>query len=99
MAKENAAAKIERIKEEKSGLDVLKDIYRCSIYNEPVDPEDIARYKWYGLYTQNRNLQDEDDETLYFMMRIKLFQGEINIEKMKIIDFLYCRLKAFTTFV
>jgi sulfite reductase (ferredoxin) len=85
MAKETAANRIQRIKEQKSGLDVLQDIYRYSIYNLPVDPEDIDRFKWYGLYTQNRNLQDEDDETLYFMLRVKLVQGEMNLAQMKAI--------------
>ena len=83
MAKETAANRIQRIKEQKSGLDVLKDIYRYAIHDEPVDPEDIDRFKWYGLYTQNRNLQDENDETLYFMLRVKLVQGEMNLEQIK----------------
>lgn len=85
MAKENAAKRIQRIKEEKSGLDVLQDIYRYAIHDEPVDPEDIDRFKWYGLYTQNRNLQDEDDTTLYFMLRVKLVQGEMNLKQMSML--------------
>ena len=85
MAKETAAHRIQRIKEQKSGLDVLKDIYHYAIHNEAVDPEDIDRFKWYGLYTQNRNLQDENDETLYFMLRVKLVQGEMNLEQMRVV--------------
>ena len=83
IAKEKAADRIQRIKEQKSGLDVLKDIYHYAIYDEPVEPEDIDRFKWYGLYTQNRNLQDADDETLYFMLRVKLVQGEMNLEQIR----------------
>ncbi|MFT7004474.1 MAG: sulfite reductase (ferredoxin) [Sulfurimonas sp.] len=83
MARETAAQRIQRIKEEKSGLDVLKDIHHYAISGEDVDPEDIDRFKWYGLYTQNRNLQAEDDETLYFMLRVKLAQASANIEQLK----------------
>lgn len=82
MAKENKAQRVERIKKEKDGLDVLNDIYVYAVMGEAVDPEDIDRFKWYGLYTQNRNLQDEEDETLYFMLRVKVEQGELNLDQL-----------------
>ena len=84
MAKETAAQRVERIKVEKSGLDVLRDIYHYAISGEEVEPEDIDRFKWYGLYTQNKNLQASDDETLYFMLRVKLVQGAMNLEQIRI---------------
>lgn len=83
MAKENAAQRVERIKKEKSGLDVLKDIYLYAVLGEEINPEDIDRFKWYGLYTQNRNLQAEDDNTLYFMLRVKLEHGAMNLEQIR----------------
>ncbi len=86
MAKENPAQRVERIKKQKSGLDVLKDIHHYAISGEPIDAEDIDRFKWYGLYTQNKAMQDADDETQYFMLRVKLLQGALNIEQMKIIS-------------
>ncbi|WP_373035847.1 nitrite/sulfite reductase [Sulfurimonas sp.] len=86
MAKETAAQRVERIKVEKNGLDVLRDIYHYSISGEEVHGEDIDRFKWYGLYTQNRNLQAADDETLYFMLRVKLVQGSINKAQLKILS-------------
>jgi len=84
MAKETAAQRIQRIKEEKSGLDVLADIKRYAA--DPsieLDPEDIDRFKWYGLYSQNKNLQPEGDENLYFMLRVKLEKGAMNIEQIR----------------
>lgn len=84
MAKENAALRVERIKKEKNGLDVLKDIYLYAVLGEEIDKEDIDRFKWYGLYTQNSNLQDEDDNTLYFMLRVKLENASLNIEQLRI---------------
>ncbi|MGB5867952.1 MAG: nitrite/sulfite reductase [Arcobacteraceae bacterium] len=84
MAKETAAERIQRIKEEKSGLDVLADIKRYAA--DPsieLDPEDIDRFKWYGLYSQNKNLQPEGDENLYFMLRVKLEKGAMNVEQMR----------------
>ncbi|XPV68678.1 MAG: nitrite/sulfite reductase [Halarcobacter sp.] len=86
MAKETNAQRVERIKIEKDGLDVLQDIYRYAITGEEVDPEDIDRFKWYGMYTQNRNLQDENDPTLYFMLRVKLEGGLLNLEQLKVIE-------------
>ncbi len=86
MAKENKAQRVERIKKEKDGLDVLQDIYLYAITGEAIHPEDIDRLKWYGLYTQNRNLQDEDDATLYFMLRVKLENGLLNLEQLKIVS-------------
>jgi len=83
MARETAAQQNERLKKEKNGLDVLKDIYLYAVLGEEISPEDIIRFKWYGLYTQNRNLQDEDDNTLYFMLRVKLEHGSMNLEQMR----------------
>ncbi|WP_419771060.1 MAG: nitrite/sulfite reductase [Candidatus Marinarcus sp.] len=83
MSKETAAQRVERIKKEKDGLDVLQDIYVYAVLGEAVNPEDIDRFKWYGLYTQNRNLQDENDNTLYFMLRVKLPNGELNLEQIE----------------
>ncbi len=82
--KESKAARVERIKKEKDGLDVLQDIYSYAITGEEVHPEDIDRFKWYGMYTQNRNLQDENDPTLYFMLRVKLEGGELNLAQLKV---------------
>ncbi|MGK0255438.1 MAG: sulfite reductase (ferredoxin) [Arcobacteraceae bacterium] len=84
MARETAAQRIQRIKEEKNGLDVLADIKRYAADSTiEIDPEDIDRFKWYGLYTQNKNLQPEGDENLYFMLRIKLEKGAMNLEQMR----------------
>ncbi|MCW8954840.1 MAG: nitrite/sulfite reductase [Sulfurimonas sp.] len=86
MTKETKAQRVERIKKDKSGLDVLENIYEYAIYNKEVDPEDIDRFKWYGLYSQNKNLQEEDDKTQYFMLRVKLVQGSINVQQMRILS-------------
>ncbi len=83
MKKESKAARVERIKREKDGLKVLDDIYRYAESGAEVDPEDIDRFKWYGLYTQNRSLQDDDDTTQYFMLRVKLEQGELTPKQLK----------------
>ncbi|MFA5234255.1 MAG: nitrite/sulfite reductase [Sulfurimonas sp.] len=80
MSKETKAQRVERIKREKDGLDVLEDIYRYAKSGREIDPEDIDRFKWYGLYTQNRNLQDENDNTLYFMLRVKLESGRLDLK-------------------
>ena len=83
MAKETAAQRVERIKQEKSGLDVLADIKRYASTEDEIDPEDIDRFKWYGLYTQNKNLNDIGDDSLYFMLRVKLEKGSMNLEQIR----------------
>jgi len=86
MAKETKAQRVERIKKEKDGLEVINDIYVYAVMGNEVDPEDIDRFKWYGLYSQNKNLQDENDNTLYFMLRVKLVHGELNLDQLSAIE-------------
>ncbi|WP_200763086.1 nitrite/sulfite reductase [Nitrosophilus alvini] len=81
--KESKAARVERIKRQKDGLDVLNDIYRYAKADIPVDPEDIDRLKWYGLYTQNKTLQPKYDQTQYFMLRVKIEKGVLNKDQIK----------------
>ncbi len=81
--KESKAQRVERIKRQKDGLDVLQNIYKYAKDGSEVDPEDIDRLKWYGLYTQNRNLQPEYDENLYFMLRVKVENGILNRKQVK----------------
>ncbi len=84
--KESKAQRVERIKKQKDGLEVLQDIYNYAVTGKELDPEDIDRLKWYGLYTQNRNLQDENDSTLYFMLRVKLEGGLLTLPQLKIVE-------------
>ena len=44
---------IEHIKARKDGLDVLADIYRyAELGFDAIDPDDLALFRWYGIYTQ-----------------------------------------------
>jgi len=81
MASETKAERVERIKVEKDGFDVLDDIIRYAQTGEEIHPEDLDRFKWYGLYTQNKNLQGDDEKT-YFMLRIKVEQGYLSSEQL-----------------
>ena len=38
------------------------------------------------MYTQNKNLQAEGDEALYFMLRIKLENGAMNLEQLRAVS-------------
>ena len=79
--KETKAQRVERIKKEKDGLDVLANILKYAKTGEDIDSEDIDRFKWYGLYTQNKNLQGDDTNT-YYMLRIKIEQGYLSTEQL-----------------
>jgi sulfite reductase (ferredoxin) len=80
ITKENRA---ERIKREKDGLDVWADIerYATTGFHE-IDPDDLDRFKWYGLYTQ-RPAEDG-----FFMLRIRIPNGVLSSEQLETIGWL-----------
>ncbi len=67
---------IEKIKKEKSGLDVLADIFFHAVFGEKISPENLERIKWYGVYAQ-------DEKQEYFKLRIPLSMGELNLIQLK----------------
>ena len=81
MTKETKAQRVERLKREKCGLDVLDDLARYAASGEAIDADTIDRMKYYGLYTQK--LHDENDATQYLMMRLKLVAGELNRDQLQ----------------
>ena len=47
-------SKIERIKAETDGLDVLPELLRAAAAGwETLDPDHVGLLKWYGLYAHN----------------------------------------------
>lgn len=67
----------ERQKREKDGLDVWADIVRYEKEGfAAVDPDDMDRFKWYGLYTQR------PAEEGFFMLRAKVPNGALNAEQL-----------------
>ena len=83
IVQENAPAKLnkmERIKKEKNPFEVWEDIERYAVTGfDSIEPDDFDRFKWYGLYTQ-RPQQDG-----YFMLRIKIPNGDLTSRQLKII--------------
>lgn len=78
--KENKA---ERIKREKDGLDVWADIERYAQTGfQTIDPDDLDRFKWYGIYTQR------PAEEGFFMMRIRIPNGVLSSEQLETIGWL-----------
>jgi ferredoxin-nitrite reductase len=64
-------SKIERIKAAKDGLDVLPELLRAAREGwETLEPDDVGRLKWYGLYPHNTN-------DGHFMLRTKVVQGAL----------------------
>jgi ferredoxin-nitrite reductase len=67
--------KIERIKQEKDGLDVYPELMRAANEGwETLDDDDVARLKWWGLYPHNT-------KDGHFMLRIKVVQGVLSGEQ------------------
>jgi ferredoxin-nitrite reductase len=61
--------KIEKVKQEKDGLDVYDELVRASRDGwESLAEDDVARLKWYGLYSHNT-------KDGHFMLRTKVVQG------------------------
>lgn len=70
---------IEAIKLEKDGLDVLPDIHWYARAGfAAITKDDMARFKWYGLYSQVPN-------DGHFMLRIKIPGGILRTEQLRVI--------------
>jgi ferredoxin-nitrite reductase len=70
-------SKIERIKAQTDGLDVLPELLRAAREGwETLDPDHVGLLKWYGLYAHNT--QDG-----HFMLRTKVIQGKLSIEQVE----------------
>ncbi|HVK03228.1 MAG TPA: hypothetical protein VM490_07115 [Armatimonadaceae bacterium] len=71
--------KVERIKQEKDGLDVWADVLRYAEDGyDSIQEEDFVRMRWYGIYQQRPNEG-------HFMMRLKLPGGIASNEQLRVI--------------
>ena len=72
------AEKIEALKKSKDGLDVWDDIHRYAKLGDydAIDPDDLERFKWYGIYRQKPN-------DGHFMVRIKIPGGELTATRLR----------------
>src|SRR4029079_12478109 len=65
-------SKIERIKAETDGLDVLPELTRgARAGRDTMSTEHVGLLKWYGLYAHNTG-------DGHFMMRVKVIQGKLS---------------------
>ncbi|RXJ84585.1 sulfite reductase [Arcobacter sp. CECT 8985] len=78
--KETQLQEIERIKKEKSSLDILADIYMYAVLGENISNDDLLRFQWYGL-----TLQKEDNSNLLFTLKIKIVNAKLTIEQIEIL--------------
>jgi sulfite reductase beta subunit-like hemoprotein len=84
---------IEHIKSRKDGLDVLADIYRyAELGFDAIDADDLALFRWYGIYTQRSQESAESGEPGpseetdgHFMLRIKLPNGIVTSAQLRTI--------------
>lgn len=71
--------KVEKIKQDKDGLDVWADIQRYAREGfASIAEEDFVRMRWYGIYQQQPNEG-------HFMMRIKLPGGQANSAQLRVL--------------
>jgi sulfite reductase beta subunit-like hemoprotein len=90
---------IEHIKARKDGLDVIADIYRYAALGfEAIDPDDLALFRWYGIYTQraaesaDSGVPGPSEETDgHFMLRIKFPGGVVSAQQLRTIGRLSAR--------
>jgi ferredoxin-nitrite reductase len=67
--------KVEKLKQDKDGLDVYDALMRAARDGfESLDEDDVARLKWYGLYQHNTG-------DGHMMLRIKVVQGVLTGEQ------------------
>ncbi len=76
--RETKAQRVERIKKTLPPLKVIDRIYEYAS-GKKIDPEDIDRMKWYGLYTQ----VGSDIENPLFMLRVKIPRGTLDSRKLQ----------------
>ena len=70
-----ARNKIEELKSEKDGLDVLPDLYRYAVEGvEAIPADDLERLKWYGLFHRKATPG-------YFMLRMRIPNGVLTSEQ------------------
>src|SRR5215470_19497571 len=70
---------VERLKREKGGLDVIRDLpAMIETGYEAVPEEDFVRLQWYGLYHDKPKLG-------YFMMRVKVPGGFLTPHRLRTI--------------
>jgi len=87
----------ERVKAEDDGLNVrarIEQVYAEQGFTS-IDPDDLrSRMKWWGLYTQRRpgidggrtaTLDPEQLEDEYFMMRIRLDGGAVDVAQLRVL--------------
>ena len=82
---------IENIKARKDGLDVLADIYRyAELGFDAIEPDDLALFRWYGIYTQRAAESAEsgepgpsDETDGLFMLRVKFPNGIVTAEQLR----------------
>ena len=71
--------KEELVKQNKAGLDVIKDMYRYAETGfDSINPDDMMLFKWHGVYQQ----RPKDG---HFMMRIKVPGGRLNTTQLRAI--------------
>jgi len=75
-------SKIEELKASRPPLEVIKDIYKESKENIPLDKEYIPLLKWYGMYPHINHEKSEDKK--YFMKRVKLVDSSMNLEQLRV---------------
>jgi precorrin-3B synthase len=84
---------IEHIKARKDGLDVLSDIYRyAELGFDAIDPDDLALFRWYGIYTQRSQESAEsgdpgpsEETDGFFMLRVKFPNGVVTSHQLRTI--------------
>jgi ferredoxin-nitrite reductase len=71
-------SKIERIKAQTDGLDVLPELLRAARDGwETLDPDHVGLLKWYGLYQHNTH-------DGHFMLRTKVVQGVLSADQAEV---------------
>ncbi|GJL79282.1 MAG: ferredoxin--nitrite reductase [Nitrospinaceae bacterium] len=71
--------KIERIKLEKDGLDIKKDLHKFAEEGwEAISDEDVQRLKWYGLFLRNPTPG-------FFMLRVRISNGHTFSYQIKVL--------------
>ncbi len=77
-------SKIEILKAKRPPLEIIKDIYDEASGKYNIEQDKIDLLKWYGMYPHAN--RDNKEEEKYFMKRVKLKDGKIDKNALKILS-------------
>jgi sulfite reductase (ferredoxin) len=92
-AHESKAQRAERLKRERNPWEMMPDLLRYAREGfDAIDPDDLnTRFRWWGIYTQGDGRGTFGEATPFFMLRIRIANGQLAAHQLRTIADLAAR--------